>query len=395
MAREIKSVKPQFNFVGLLKEGKTVTSKKGTNGYELTIEDKSLKSEVKLTIWNNNEAKYYDNLNKQTVKVTSDIEATMERVMKNGTGKPFGIKYKTPKEDKMVYVNNEIIEKLGKVPNNKFYIKVSGDISLTMYNGKVSRNYNISNIEVYQKQVESSFDIIYPAVISEDDKNKFVYSEHGINTVPVLVKAKLDNGQYGYRPVKLALDKENIIGASTLKKVSEQKSMKISEIINNHVMPTMIKEMSSIDGYVVGLVRGKLKTGQIVREATESDITPMELDILKMLGEDAVKEKLNNMPKIEEYFDDVLFVAFDLCSQKLFESINESELNLMNDSSNEISFGTNPMLGAIDSLLSENKATTFDEDKSSELDIDSLNDDLKESSKGIEEISSDEEDFPF
>ncbi len=171
--------------------------------------------------------------------------------------------------------------------------------------------------------------------------------------------------------------------------------MKVSEIINNHVMPTMIKEMSSIDGYVVGLVRGKLKTGQIVREATESDITPMELDILKMLGEDAVKEKLNNMPKIEEYFDDVLFVAFDLCSQKLFESINESELNLMNDSSNEISFGTNPMLGAIDSLLSENKSTTFDEDKSSELDIDSLNDDLKESSKGIEEISSDEEDFPF
>lgn len=394
MAREIKSVKPQFNFVGLLKEGKTVTSKKGTNGYELTIEDKSLKSEVKLTIWNSNEAKYYDNLNKQTIKVTSDIEATMEKIMKNGTGRPFGIKYKTPKEDKMVYVNNEVIERLGKVPNNKFYIKVSGDISFTMYNGKVSRNYNISSIEVYQKQVESSFDIIYPAVISEDDKNKFVYSEHGVNTVPVLVKAKLDNGQYGYRPVKLALDKENIIGASTLKKVSEQKNMKVSDIINNHVMPTMIKEMSSIEGYVIGLVRGKLKTGQIVRGATESDITPMELGILRMLGEDAVKDKLKDMPKIEEYFDDVLFVAFDLCSQKLFESINESELNLMCNSNNEISFGANPMLGAIDSLLAEDKKNSFDENKSSEMDIDFLSDDL-ESPKGIEEISSDDEEFPF
>lgn len=393
MAKEIKAVKPQFNFTGLLKEGKVVESKKGANGFELTLEDKVVKSEVKLTIWGSKEARYYDNLNKQTVTVTSDIESTMEKVTKNGTGRPFGIKFKTPKEEKFIYINNEIIEKLSKLPNNKFYIRVSGDVSFQMYNGRVSRNYNISSVEVYQKPVETAFDILLPAVVANDDKNKFIYSEHGINTVPVLVKTKLDNGQYGYRPIKLALDKENIIGASTLKKVSEQKNMKVVDIINNNIMPAMIKEMKDIDGYVVGLVRGKLKTGQIVREASEEDITPMELQILKMLGEDAIKEKLKTMPKLEEYFDDMLFVAFDLCSQKLFEPINESDLNL--NTNDDVVIGSNPMMSAINEMLAGTTESPFvvEEDKK-EAKVEDLS--FEEEQPTVEEVKEEtEDDFPF
>lgn len=393
MAKEIKAVKPQFNFTGLLKEGKVVESKKGTNGFELTLEDKVVKSEVKLTIWGSKEARYYDNLNKQTVTVTSDIESTMDKVTKNGTGRPFGIKFKTPKEEKFIYINDEIIEKLSKLPNNKFYIKVSGDVSFQMYNGRVSRNYNISGVEVYQKPVETSFDILLPAVVVNDDKSKFIYSEHGVNTVPVLVKTKLDNGQYGYRPIKLALDKENIIGASTLKKVSEQKNMKVVDIINNNIMPAMIKEMKDIDGYVVGLVRGKLKTGQIVREASEEDITPMELQILKMLGEDAIKEKLKTMPKIEEYFDDILFVAFDLCSQKLFEPIKESDLNL--NTNDDVIIGSNPMMSAINEMLAGTTDSPFvvEEDKK-EAKVEDLS--FEEEQPTVEEVKEEnEDDFPF
>lgn len=393
MAKEIKAVKPQFNFTGLLKEGKVVESKKGTNGFELTLEDKIVKSEVKLTIWNSKEARYYDNLNKQTVTVTSDIETTMNKVTKNGTGRPFGIKFKTPKEEKFIYINDEIIEKLSKLPNNKFYIRVSGDVSFQMYNGRVSRNYNISGVEVYQKPVETSFDILLPAVVSNDDKSKFIYSEHSINTVPVLVKTKLNNGQYGYRPIKLALDKENIIGASTLKKVSEQKNMKVIDIINNNIMPAMIKEMKDIDGYVVGLVRGKLKTGQIIREASEDDITPMELQILKMLGEDAIKEKIKTMPKIEEYFDDMLFVAFDICSQKLFEPINESDLNL--NTNDDVVIGSNPMMSAINEMLTGTTESPFvvEEDKK-EAKVEDLS--FEEEQPTVEEVKEDnEDDFPF
>ena len=393
MAKEIKAVKPQFNFTGLLKEGRVVESKKGTNGFELTLEDKVVKSEVKLTIWGSKEARYYDNLNKQTVTVTSDIESTMEKVTKNGTGRPFGIKFKTPKEEKFIYINNEIIEKLSKLPNNKFYIRVSGDVSFQMYNVRVSRNYNISSVEVYQKPVETAFDILLAGFVANDDKNKFIYSEHGINTVPVLVKTKLDNGQYGYRPIKLALDKENIIGASTLKKVSEQKNMKVVDIINNNIMPAMIKGMKDIDGYVVGLVRGKLKTGQIVREASEEDITPMELQILKMLGEDAIKEKLKTMPKLEEYFDDMLFVAFDLYSQKLFEPINESDLNL--NTNDDVVIGSNPMMSAINEMLAGTTESPFvvEEDKK-EAKVEDLS--FEEEQPTVEEVEEETEDgFPF
>lgn len=408
MAKDIKAIKPKFEFTGAVKEVKLEKTKNDKEFLQITLEDKDIKSEIKLPIWRGDTARYYSNLEKKTVEVTSDIEATMERVRKNGTGMPFGVKYKTPREETMFYRNNDLIDKLLQVGNGKATVsaKIVGDVKYSIYNGRVQRNYNISSIELMQKATPS-FEIVYPAVISQDDKKSFFFLEGGMTTVPVLVKTALDNGSYGYRATKLALDQNYVIGASALKEVAKRDNTTVVEILNKKLMPTITKDLNLIEGYAVALIRGRLKTGQIVRECTEEDITPMELNILKMLGEDKVKEKLKSMPKIEEAFDDMLFVSFDIVEHKMFEPIKESELNLAVET--EPTIASNPMLDTINSMLNQPSSaetdsnpfgdTTETEDKKEakveDLNVDEFNtpdDGVNEAEKNNAEF---EDAFPF
>lgn len=394
MAKELKKQKGTFEFVGNLKE-----IKKGEKGLELYVYDKEIDSEVRLNIWNSEVARYYDNVNKRTVEITSNIEETMKEVKANNIGNPFGIELITPKGKKMYYVNNELIDMLCKTPSNKFNVRIKGNLDFSIYKDRVIKNYNISSIELLSGKQQHKLGVNFPFVISETMKPNLKYLDT-VNTITGLVKTKLENGQYGYRPISLALDKNHLLGGFAVK-VAKEQNLDVLDVINNKLMKCITQPMFELKGYNIMMISGRLKVGNISKKPTIEDLNPMEKILLEMQGEEAIKEKLESMDVIKEYFDSVIFETVTMNkTSSMIEVIDESELNLKADN-DEVQQNSNPMLDILNSISNKQVEENKEEENifgeiSDEKTSDKLEDFVnKEESKTEELNESFEDDFPF
>lgn len=360
MAKEFKNQKGLFEFTGLLSAItgiKKNETDENISRLELTIHDKDMESDVKVSIFPNGVAKYWDSNRKQIVEVHSRVEETMKEVKANNTGMPFGIEMKTPNGVKMYYVNDELISDLTKLKPNKFTVKIVGNVDFKLYNNRVQKNYtNIKSIEILTGKQKHGLMINFPIVISEMNKDEFVYGKV-MNRVTGLVKTKLDNGQYAYKPLELGLDKDYFMKGFA-KEVAKTYNLDEIELINNKLMPLSINSMKSHQGYVCLSIIGRLKVGEVVKKPTVDDLNPMEKVLLEIQGEKALKEKLDSMELIKEYFDSVILDSFNFEQGNVAQPINESELNLDAQTSTNKQ-ETNPMLDVLNGIIgNDNKEET-------------------------------------
>lgn len=382
MAKELKKQKGTFEFVGNLKD-----IKKGEKGLELYVYDKEIDSEVRLNIWNSEVARYYDNVNKRTVEVTSNIEETMREVKANNIGNPFGIELITPKGKKMYYVHNELIDMLLKTPANKFTVRVKGNLDFSIYKDRVIKNYNLSSIELLSGKHQHKLGVNFPFVISETMKPNLKYLDT-VNTITGLVKTKLENGQYGYRPISLALDKNHLLGGFAVK-VAKEKGLDVLDIINNKLMKCITQPMFELKGYNIMMISGRLKVGNISKKPTIDDLNPMEKILLEMQGEEAIKEKLDSMEVIKEYFDSVIFDTVTMNkTSSMIEVIDESELNLKSEDEVQQN-SSSPMMDILNGL---SNTPTKEENKTENTNIfEEETDDTKKTSDKLEDFVNNEE----
>lgn len=351
MAKEFKNQKGLFEFTGLLSAItgiKKNETDENISRLELTIHDKDMESDVKVSIFPNGVAKYWDSNRKQIVEVHSRVEETMKEVKANNMGMPFGIEMKTPNGVKMYYVNDELISDLTKLKPNKFTVRVIGNVDFKLYNNRVQKNYtNIKSIEILTGKQKHGLMVNFPIVISEMNKDKFIYGKT-MNRVTGLVKTKLDNGQYSYKPLELGLDKDYFMKGFA-KETAKNYSLDEIGLINDKLMPLAINAMKSYQGYVCTSVVGRLKVGEVVKKPTIDDLNPMEKVLLEIQGEKALKEKLESMDLIKEYFDSIILDSFNFEQGEVAQFINESELNLDTQTST-IPKNSNPMLDILNGM---------------------------------------------
>lgn len=367
MAKAIKDLKGSFDFTGVITKRELKKSKEeGKNGkFEFYLLDKDLESEVKLEMWEGSDAAYWDNSNKTTIKVTENIPTVMKEVRANATGNPFSVKAVAGGKEVEYFINNDIIAFVNKLTLNKHIVNVTGSMSFKEYQGKVYKEYKIERIEAGSKK-PIGFNVKFPAVISEMSKSKFVYGDM-LRTVPILVKSKLENKQWGYRSITLGLDKNHFLGGVAIT-ASKKLNIPALEIINDNALPSVLNNLNLCKGYTSGLIIGRLKVGHITKKPTEADLNPMEKIVLKMQGEEAVKERLDSMDIINEYFDSMYLHSFDVHDSIFFEEINEAELNLpVSNSSNSSIIGSNPMMDIINNLTA--KGTEVEEVKVEETEV--------------------------
>lgn len=359
MAKEFKNQKGIFEFTGILKEINQIKKEETDSNIsrlELVIHDKDMESDVKLSIFPSNVAKYWDSQDKKIVEVTSRVEETMKEVRANNSGMPFGIEMKTPKGSQMYYVNDELISNLCKLQPNKFTVKIIGNIDFRLYNGRVQKNYqNIKSIEILTGKQQHGLFVNFPVVISEMNKSKFVF-EDTVSRVKGLVKTKLENGQYGYRPIEIGLDKNYFMKGQPIE-VAKVNKIDVLDLINNKLIKVAQNGMLRYSGYVCTSIIGRLKVGEVVKKPTIDDLNPMEKVLLELQGEKALKEKLESMDVIKEYFDSVILDSFNFEQGEVAQEISESELNLETQTST-IPQSSNPMLDILNGITSETKETT-------------------------------------
>lgn len=374
MAKEIKNEKGTFTFKGNLKEINKIMKDDGItlSRLELVILDKEMESQVKLNVFPNSVAKYWDSNSKAIVEVSSRIEETMREVKANNMGMPFGIDMKTPKGSKTYYIQDELITDLCKLKAGQFNVSVNGSIDFRTYNNRVQKNYNIKSIEILQK-AEYGLLVQFPIVISEMNKSRVFYTD-ALKKLTVLVKAKLENGQYGYRPIELGLDKNYLLGGNVAKALKGREDA--LKLINESILKPYHTAIHQTQGYTVLVIKGRLKVGEVVKKPTIEDLNPMEKVLLEIQGEEALKEKLDSMDLIKEYFDSVILVEFSFDHSVLkVQEISESELNLENNSTNDLSQSSNPMSDILNGIMSDNKEV---EKNSSDIFVNNNEEDISE-----------------
>lgn len=358
MAKKFKDQKGVFELTGILKEIKQIKKDENDNSIsriELVIHDKDMESDVKLSLFPSNIAKYWDFNSNKRVEVTSRIEETMKEIKANNMGVPFGIEMKTPKSSKMYYINDELISDICKLQPNKFTVKIVGNMDFKLYNNRVQKNYSsIKSIEILTGKQQHGLFVNFPVVISEMNKSKFVYGET-INRVNGLVKTKLENGQYAYRPIELGLDKNYFMKGYPVE-VAKSNKVDLITLINNQLMKLVRDGMNAHNGYVCLSIIGRLKVGEIVKKPTIEDLNPMEKVLLEIQGEEAIKAKLESMDLIKEYFDSVIVDSFNFEQGEVAQEISESELNLDTNSNNSISQPSNPMLDILQGMTGDKKS---------------------------------------
>lgn len=358
MAKEFKNQKGIFEFTGILKEIKQIKKDENDTNIsriELVVHDKDMESDVKLSLFPSSVAKYWDSNSKKIVEVNNRVEETMREVKANNMGMPFGIEMKTPKSSKMYYINDELISDLCKLQPNKFTVKIIGNIDFRLYNNRVQKNYSsIKSIEILTGKQQHGLFVNFPVVISEMNKSKFVYGET-INRVNGLVKTKLENGQYAYRPIELGLDKNYFMKGYPVE-VAKSNKVDLITLINNQLMKLVRDGMNAHNGYVCLSIIGRLKVGEIVKKPTIDDLDPMEKVLLEIQGEEAIKTKLESMDLIKEYFDSVIVDSFNFEQGEVAQEISESELNLDTNGGNSISQTSNPMLDILQGMTADKKS---------------------------------------
>ncbi|MGL6167410.1 MAG: hypothetical protein ACRC0Y_03870 [Fusobacteriaceae bacterium] len=353
MAREIKDVKGTFDFTGLLvkKELKKNDDPSKNGKFTFNLLDKEIGSEVKLELWEGSEGTYWDMADKKVVRVDKDRVATvMKEVLATATGKPFDTKVIANGKETSYYIPNDLITNLNKLVDNKYVLNVTGAIGFKTYNGRVQKEYKIQKIEIGSKKAVG-FKVQLPVVVANTTKDKFVFGEM-LNTLPVLVKAKLQEGGFGHRAIQLGLDKNYFLDGLAVE-VAKKVGKNTVEMLNKEVMPNVIEGMKVNQGYVSALLNGRLKVGEITKKPTVEDLNPMEMTILNMLGEEAINDKLNGMDMVTEYFDSLYFHSFDAIAGSMFENINESELRLPSDTQDVQTTISNPMLDAMASIMNQ------------------------------------------
>lgn len=358
MAKEFKNQKGVFEFTGILKEIKQIKKDENDTNIsriELVVHDKDMESDVKLSLFPSSVAKYWDSNSKKIVEVNNRVEETMREVKANNMGMPFGIEMKTPKSSKMYYINDELISDLCKLQPNKFTVKIIGNIDFRLYNNRVQKNYSsIKSIEILTGKQQHGLFVNFPVVISEMNKSKFVYGET-INRVNGLVKTKLENGQYAYRPIELGLDKNYFMKGYPVE-VAKSNKVDLITLINNQLMKLVRDGMNAHNGYVCLSIIGRLKVGEIVKKPTIDDLNPMEKVLLEIQGEEAIKTKLESMDLIKEYFDSVIVDSFNFEQGEVAQEISESELNLDTNGGNSVSQPSNPMLDILQGMTADKKS---------------------------------------
>lgn len=388
--RNIKDLKPTFRFVGEFKEVKDLVNKEGVPyGKELVVYDKVMGSEVGIRLFNGNEAKYWDTINSKMVTVTSDIQNTMNKVKANGVGIPLSFTV-VGNNTLEIFTNDDFIACVSKLKKGT-KIKVEGGVSFRTYKGKVQREYTVRKLYVLSAKnaEEVGLYMTVPMVFSKDSRESFKVFDYK-HVVPVLVKAKLENGGYGYRAMNLAIDKNYILNGLVGDVTCDQV---------NGILDKTFCELSGDYDYAIANIIGRLKTGEITRKPTEEDLNPMELAILKLKGQEVLKEKLNSMEEISTYFDDLVFNIVDFSTGKFSEKINKSELNLMCDEETP-TITSNPMLEALNAFKTPEPVV---EDKKDEIkeevkmdNVTSLEDLVSQAeSSTVDNSVADEDEFPF
>ena len=415
MAKDIKDLQGTFDFTGLLtkKELKKNEDPNKNGQFTMHLYDKELDSEVKVQMWEGSEGSYWDNSSKSTIKVPKDKVATvMKEVLANATGRPFDTKLVVGGKETIYYIPNEIIAGLNKLPDKKHVLNITGTVSFRTHNNRVYKDYKVQKIEINSKK-KLGFNIKVPVVISEMSKDKFRFDKN-LTTVPMLVKSKLQEGGFGHRAMQLALDVKRFLDGTLVEVCSKLGKDPVAEL-NNAIMPSFVSSMKVHDGYVSAVLNGRLKVGEITKKPTIENLNPMELVVLQMQGEEAIKERLDGMELITEYFDSVYLHSLDLHEGKMFEPIAESVLNLPNSDNNISTPTSNPMLDAVAGLLNQAsnivEETTEDEEFNFGADVeeekvaevksanaDELSKLVEEQESEVTEGSDDSfnpEDFPF
>lgn len=407
MAKMIKELTGTFDFTGVLvgKELKKNEDSNKNGQFTFRLFDNQIESEVKLSMWEGNEGAYWDNGSKKMIKVPKDkVNVTMKEIVANATGSPFDIRLIVGGKETIYYVNNDVIAVLNKLADKKYTLSVTGTIKFKTYKGKLQKEYTIKTIEVNSKK-PIGFNVKIPVVLSESTKDKLKFNE-SLQTVPMLVKAKLEEGGYGYRPINVGLSTKHFLNG-IVEDLAKNRNESAVSIINDTVLPSFINMMKVNEGYISALMIGRLKVGEITKKPTIDNLNPIELVVLKLQGEEAIKDKLSKMEMITEYFDSMYFNTFEETQSGLFEPISENELNLPNNSTNNQTINSNPMLDIVNGLMlnntEENKTNNsvvedIDNNEIAEIDelealINLQEDSFNPSSES--ENTVEDEDFPF
>lgn len=391
--KKIKEVKPIFKFVGVLKEFNYIENedKSKNSSYELKLEDKEMESEVILKIWEGSTGRYWDNKEKRMVEVTSKINEEMKRVRDNAIGSPISYKVKGNKETEY-FTSNELIEQIKKVKKGS-RVKIEGNINFTMYNGRVIRNYNINSFSLDTSKEKLGFMITTPIVITEETKNLFKVSDYP-TVLPVLVNAKLENGSgKGYRASNISIDGKYLFDGllNSLKLSKENTINKANEILKT--VFSNVKDKNS--EYYILAITGRLKSGVVIRKPSIDDINPLEVAILQLKGDDYLKEKIDGMEEISEYFDDLVLNIVEFVDNKFCETIERNELNLSDDNTNSFQTEENPLMASIFEIQESNDEDNSEEKEKEETLEDLVNEAEKKYSDDEDKKELDEDEFPF
>lgn len=407
MAKNILTSMGSFCFYGVLIDNELKVSENNPNAKQLviTLRDEQGDSEIKLNTWVNSDATYYDLTSKSNVTVSDDIESKLKEVRATGTGIVRTIVNNTKNASiPEFFTTEQFYTYINKLPKNKkFNVKIEGDMSFREYNNRVYRDFTIKSIEFSPEKelMKLGFTTNFIGVISESIKDKFIYNDYS-SEVPILVRTRLQDKQYGFRPLMITLDKDYLVNRTC---VTACKQLKVDplEFINTKLIPVTMNSHINTKGYVATKFSCILKVGQIEKKPTLDDIPMMERMVLEMQGEEAIKDRLSTMKIISEYNDINYLSGIDAkCS-----SVNESDLNLINSSTSSDSNNMgNSMLDMLNSFKEEqttdketieNKSSS--EDLASKDELESLVNDYEKENK-VETVESSEEvedddSFPF
>lgn len=337
MANTFKT-KPTFVFNGAIKEFKRATNKEGQelDQYSLVLEDKGLQSTVEIKIWKGNVAKYWNTTENRMIDITGNVAEEVANIRKNAKGNVISYKIKGNKEME-VFTNDELISVISKIKVGT-KVRVEGTVTFREYKGRATRNYSISSITMLTKASDEGFKIQTPIVITKETLQALQYTSHNqiIDTLIECSKLEDKTGK-GYRASRLALDYKVAFGGVIAN--LEDGIDKLNNILNE----TVKANLQDSEYYILN-VQAKLKSGVITRKQTAEDLNPLELQILKLRGEEFLKAKIDSLEEITERFDDLILDTLEFINGKFAEPIKRESLNLPCDTSSNIQVSSNPIL---------------------------------------------------
>lgn len=400
--------KPTFNFVGVIKEFKRSTNKDGQelDQYSLILEDKSLQSTVDIKIWTGATARYWSTTENRMIDITGDIVTEVANIRKNAKGNVISYKIKGNKEME-VFTNDELISVISKIKVGT-KVRVEGAITFREYRGRATRNYSISSLTMLPaKGKEEGFKIQTPIVVTKETLQSLKYTHHSQIFDTLVECSKLENvSGKGYRASRLALDYKLAFGGiiANLENGIEQ--------LNSILEKTVKSSLPDSDYYIMN-IQARLKSGVITRKQTEDDINPLELQILKLRGEEFLKARVESLEEITERFDDLILDTLDFIDGKFAEPIKRDSLNLPCDTTSNVQVSSNPILDILTKATSKSSDESEDnifssseqtedkvnevKDRSNEVKLDDLETLVGKIEEKQKEGNTNEEDdeFPF